>query len=60
MSAWSERVAVANLWIDARRGGSLAFRVLTRIQKVHTALRATAKSAYLAWQKSNWSKSRKR
>jgi CelD/BcsL family acetyltransferase involved in cellulose biosynthesis len=52
MAAWSERIAIVNLWIDARHGGSLAFHMLSRLQKVHAALRATAKSAYLAWQKS--------
>ena len=32
MAAWTERQPVADLWIDARRGGSLAFRVLSALQ----------------------------
>ena len=60
MSAWSERQPVADLWIDARRGGSLTFRVLCGIQRNYRAARSVAKNLYLAWQKSNWSKSRKR
>ena len=31
MSAWTERQPVADLWIDVRRGGSLAFRVAERL-----------------------------
>jgi CelD/BcsL family acetyltransferase involved in cellulose biosynthesis len=50
MSAWIERQAVADLWIDARRGGSLAFRVLSGLQKSYRDLRALAKSAYLTLQ----------
>jgi CelD/BcsL family acetyltransferase involved in cellulose biosynthesis len=48
MSAWSERQPVADLWIDARRGGSLTFRVLSGLQKNYRNLRAAAKSAYLS------------
>jgi hypothetical protein len=33
MSVWTEREAIANLWIDVRRGGSLAFELLWRLQK---------------------------
>ena len=40
MSAWSERQSVADIWIDARRGGSLAFRVLGVLQKRYRDLRA--------------------
>jgi CelD/BcsL family acetyltransferase involved in cellulose biosynthesis len=49
MATWTERQAVADLWIDARRGGSLQFRVLGTLQKSYRDLRATAKRAYLAW-----------
>ena len=48
MAAWSERQAMADVWIDARRGGSLEFTVLTRLQKTYLSLRAQAKAAYLA------------
>ena len=57
MSAWSERQPVADLWIDARRGGSLEFRALSSIQKHGRRLRAAAKHVYLAWCNSNWRKS---
>jgi len=59
MSAWIERQAVADLWIDARRGGSLAFRVLSGSQKRYRDARAMTKSAYLAlqsWRKRHHSK----
>jgi CelD/BcsL family acetyltransferase involved in cellulose biosynthesis len=55
MSAWIERQSVADLWIDARRGGSLAFRILSGLQKRYRELRALTKSTYLAlqvWRKS--------
>jgi len=48
MAVWSERQPVADLWLDARRGGSLAFRSLSALQKSYRELRATAKSAYHA------------
>jgi CelD/BcsL family acetyltransferase involved in cellulose biosynthesis len=48
MSAWSERQAMADVWIDARRGGSLEFSILIRLQKTYLSLRAQAKAAYLA------------
>ena len=48
MAAWSERQPVADLWIDARRGGSLAFRFLSGLQKGYRDLRAAAKNAYHA------------
>jgi len=60
MSAWTERQAVADLWIDARRGGSLMFRIMCGLQQRHRKARDVVKNLYLAWQKSNWSKSRKR
>ncbi len=47
MSAWTERAAIANLWIDARRGGSLGFEFLWRLQKAYGVLRAMVKIAYL-------------
>ncbi len=49
MAAWTDRQAVADLWIDARRGGSLEFRVLSTLQKTYRDLRASAKDAYLNW-----------
>ena len=45
MAAWTERQAVADLWIDARRGGSVEFRAAARLQKAYLALRRTAKRA---------------
>ncbi|MBX9828412.1 MAG: GNAT family N-acetyltransferase [Xanthobacteraceae bacterium] len=51
MSAWQERQAVADVWIDARRGGSLEFRALSGLQKTYREARAAAKAAYLRWQK---------
>jgi CelD/BcsL family acetyltransferase involved in cellulose biosynthesis len=47
MAAWSERQAVAHLWIDARRGSSASFAILTRLQKGFLSLRALAKEVYL-------------
>ena len=48
MAAWGERQAMAELWIDARRGGSAAFAHLSRLQDIYLRLRAQAKAAYLA------------
>ncbi len=48
MAAWSERQAMADVWIDARPGGSLEFSILTRLQKTYLSLRMQAKAAYLA------------
>lgn len=48
MAAWSEREAMTELWIDARRGGSAAFAHLSRLQEIYLRLRAQAKAAYLA------------
>ena len=48
MTAWSERQATATLWIDCRPGSSIAFIVLTRLQKTYLALRASAKRLYFA------------
>jgi CelD/BcsL family acetyltransferase involved in cellulose biosynthesis len=52
MSAWQERREVADLWIDARRGGSLEFRALSGLQKTYREARATAKAVYLQWRQS--------
>ena len=51
MAAWTERQTVADMWIDARRGGSLEFSVLGKLQKTYRDLRASAKDLYLNWQK---------
>jgi CelD/BcsL family acetyltransferase involved in cellulose biosynthesis len=50
MSVWTERQAVADMWINTRRGGSLAFGVLCGLQKRYRKLRALTKGAYLALQ----------
>jgi CelD/BcsL family acetyltransferase involved in cellulose biosynthesis len=50
MSAWTERQPVADMWIDARRGGSLTFGILCGLQKRYRKLRALTKSAYLRLQ----------
>jgi CelD/BcsL family acetyltransferase involved in cellulose biosynthesis len=52
MAAWGERQAVADLWINARRGGSLEFRALSGLQKSYRNARAAAKAAYLTWRSS--------
>jgi Acetyltransferase (GNAT) domain len=44
MSAWLDRREIGDVWIDTRRGGSLEFRVLCRMQKMYRDMRATAKS----------------
>jgi CelD/BcsL family acetyltransferase involved in cellulose biosynthesis len=49
MSVWQERQETADLWIDARRGGSLEFRTLSGLQKAYREARATAKTLYLQW-----------
>src|SRR3954453_4507273 len=43
MSVWTERKSVADLWFDARRGGSLSFRSLGALQVSYRELRASAK-----------------
>lgn len=48
MATWTERQKMASLWLDARRGGSLAFSILSRLQKAYLTLRGAAKTAYLA------------
>jgi CelD/BcsL family acetyltransferase involved in cellulose biosynthesis len=57
MSAWTERQPVTDLWIDARRGSSVAFRTLGAAQQSYRRARAAAKAAYLSWRKSNRRKS---
>jgi CelD/BcsL family acetyltransferase involved in cellulose biosynthesis len=56
MSAWQERREVADIWIDARRGGSLEFRALSGLQKTYREARATAKAVYQQWRKSRKTK----
>jgi CelD/BcsL family acetyltransferase involved in cellulose biosynthesis len=51
MSVWTERQPIADLWFDTRRGGSAAFRFLSRIQSRYRDLRAHAKRAYQQHQK---------
>jgi CelD/BcsL family acetyltransferase involved in cellulose biosynthesis len=60
MSAWTERRPVANVWIDARRGGSAAFRMLGSIQSIYRDLRNAAKRAHHVWRTSIRQRSRKR
>jgi CelD/BcsL family acetyltransferase involved in cellulose biosynthesis len=48
MAAWSERQAIAQVWIDARRGGALAFVTLSRLQRAYLRLRAAAKDLHRA------------
>ena len=48
MAAWSERQAIAQVWIDARRGGTLAFVTLSRLQRAYLRLRAAAKDLHRA------------
>jgi CelD/BcsL family acetyltransferase involved in cellulose biosynthesis len=51
MAAWRERQAIAQVWIDARRGGSPGFGALCRLQKAVLRLRASAKQHYLSWRR---------
>lgn len=46
MSAWSERLKVADLWIDARRGGSSAFLLMGKLETLYRDLRSAAKRQY--------------
>lgn len=46
MASWSERQPMAEMWIDARRGGSAAFAHLSRLQDIYLRLRVQAKAAY--------------
>jgi CelD/BcsL family acetyltransferase involved in cellulose biosynthesis len=60
MSAWTERRPVANVWIDARRGGSAAFQSLSGLQLIYRNVRNTAKGLYHAWKARGLRRSRKR
>jgi hypothetical protein len=51
MSAWTERQAIGDLWIDARRGRPVAFRVLGRLQTAYRDLRAAAKTAHATFRR---------
>jgi CelD/BcsL family acetyltransferase involved in cellulose biosynthesis len=46
MATWSERQTIADIWIDVRRGSSLTFTMLTRMQKAYLTLRDAAKRLY--------------
>jgi CelD/BcsL family acetyltransferase involved in cellulose biosynthesis len=48
MSVWRERQAIAQMWIDARAGGSAEFVIFARLQKGFRSLRARVKDVYLA------------
>jgi CelD/BcsL family acetyltransferase involved in cellulose biosynthesis len=48
MAAWSERQQIVSLWIDARRGGSVAFAVASQTHHAALALRGLAKTLYLS------------
>ncbi len=48
MAVWSERQPIADMWIDTQRGGSVAFRLLARLQQSYRELRAFAKNSQLA------------
>lgn len=43
MAAWSERRAVSDVWIDVRRNGSMAFPVLSGLQKLYLEIRQVVK-----------------
>ncbi len=47
MAAWTERMLVIDLWIDARRGGSTAFSAIAGLQKTYLPLRESVKHVYL-------------
>jgi CelD/BcsL family acetyltransferase involved in cellulose biosynthesis len=49
MAAWSEREAIATVWLDCRAGASVTFTMLSRLQKAYLALRKTAKHLYLTY-----------
>jgi CelD/BcsL family acetyltransferase involved in cellulose biosynthesis len=51
MSAWTDRQAVAELWVDARRGGSFEFQMLCALQRCYRGARAVAKTTYLKVQR---------
>ena len=47
MGAWMEREALADIWLDARRGGSASFEVAVTVEKVYRTLREKLKNVYL-------------
>ena len=51
MAVWTEREAIATLWLDATPGGSSAFTLLTRLQSAYLRARNAAKAVYLAYHK---------
>jgi len=51
MAAWSERQAIAQVWLDARRGRSWRLFLLCRLQKAFLDLRAGVKQRYLSWRR---------
>jgi hypothetical protein len=55
MSVWTDRAAIAQAWIDVRRGSSFSFLALGRLQKTFLGLRAVAKEKYLTWRRA-WKK----
>jgi len=48
MSVWTSRQPIADIWIDTGRGGSMSFKVLSRLQRLYRDLRSQTKAAYLA------------
>jgi CelD/BcsL family acetyltransferase involved in cellulose biosynthesis len=50
MSVWTGRQPIADIWIDTSRGGSLSFKVTSRLQKLYRDLRSRTKTLYLALQ----------
>jgi hypothetical protein len=51
MGVWRERQAIATVWLDATPGGSPAFTILSRLQRLYLRARDAAKAAYLAYVK---------
>jgi CelD/BcsL family acetyltransferase involved in cellulose biosynthesis len=49
MSAWSERETIAQVWVDARPGRSVALQTICQLQKTFLSLRSFAKAGYLSW-----------
>jgi CelD/BcsL family acetyltransferase involved in cellulose biosynthesis len=48
MATWSERQPTTRMWVDVRRGRSVGFTVLSRLQQGYLMAREAAKAAYLA------------
>ena len=51
MAAWSERQTIAQVWLNARRGGSRRFVLAAWLHKTFVGLRARAKDHYLSWRR---------